>query len=303
VSRARNIVLSLVVTLASALSVSCDTDASACGEGSGRLVPRTFVVARLSFAVAEEPGIIEGFDLDHRVSDLEDDVSCHQMDAVDPDGRPGVDNALAELFRVVHALVGNAIDGLIQMAVNDGTLLVVFRIEGLDDLENDDCVEVQMLKGTGPTVPQLATTGFLAPSQTFEVDEGTPITSGRGRIEDGVLYAGPFEAIVPLKFFQVLVDMRLHNAHLRAEITPQGGLTHGVLGGGIEVNQVLEVVEQAAENDGTAQTILVIAPRAIGGLADLEFDGDRCTQASAALVFEAEPAYLIGDSLEKNRSR
>lgn len=292
--------------LLSLLCASCDTDASACGVGSGAQAPHTFVVAQLAFANADAMGRLEGFDLDGIDSDgtaPEDDASCNQPDAVDAEGRVGIDNALAELFGVIEALVGNAIDGLIQMAVNDGTLLVMFRLDGLDSLENDPCVDFSLLKGTGPTTPQLATTGFLAPSQTFEVDTTTPTSSGRGRIEDGVLYAGPFEAIIPLKFFQVYVNMRMHGAYVRAEVTPDGGLTNGVMGGGIEVEQVMDVVRQAAENDGTAQALLGAAPFALAGLADLDNDGRICRQASAALVFEAEPAFLIGDSLERSGNR
>jgi hypothetical protein len=237
------------------------------------------------------------------VSDSTDWRTCAQEDTVDLEGNPGVDNAMSRLFKIVQSLVGNAIDGLIQMAVNDGTLLVMFRLDGVDDFENDECVTLSVLKGTAPGSPQLATTGFLAPSQTFEVDEETPITSGQGYIEDGVLHAGPFEAVIPLKFFQVFVNMRLHDAYVRAEITPSGGLTNGVLGGGIEVDQVIDVVNQAAENDGTAQTLVTVAPLALRGLADLAFDGERCPYASTALVFEAEKAFLIGDSLDRTNNR
>lgn len=271
---------------------ACDVDGAG---GSGGLPPQTYVVSKLAFINGDGSGVIEGFDLDEIVSDDVEDDACGQIDQVDAAGRPGIDNALSELFRVVSVFVGNAIDGLIQMAVNDGTLLVVFRLEGVDDLVNDPRVEVQMLKGTGPGAPQLATTGFLAPSQTFDVDQGTPITRGDGYIEDGVLHAGPFEAVVPLKFFQVYANMRLHGARLRARIGEDGRLTEGVLGGAIEVDQVMDVVQQAAENDGTAQLLVGVAPLALMGLADLGFDGVRCAEASTALGFEAEPAFLLGD--------
>lgn len=301
--RIRKLTHALVLASFALCCVACDTDASACGEGAGRLPAHTVVISRLSFANRDENGALEGFDLDDRVSDETDWRSCGRVDATDADGRTGIDNGLAQLFGVVQMLVGNAIDGLIQMAVNDGTLLVMFRLEGVDDLVDDPCVELSVLKGTGPGSPQLATTGFLAPSQTFEVDETTPITSGRGRIEDGVLYAGPFEAVIPLKFFQVFVNMRMHGAYLRADITEEGGLVNGVLGGGIEVEQVLDVVHQAAENDGTAKALVSVAPFALSALADLAYDGERCTQASAALVFEAEKAFLIGDGIDRTTNR
>lgn len=284
------------------LVAACDTDASACGDGAGRMAPHTVVISKLRFSTPVE-GATEGFDLDDRVSDTTDDRSCNRVDTTDSAGRPGIDNVLASLFLTVQSLVGNAIDGLIQMAINDGTLLVMFRLEGVDDLENDPCVQISILKGTGPTTPQLATTGFLAPSQTFELDEATPVTTGVGYIEDGVLHAGPFDAVIPLKFFQVFVNMRLHGAYVRAELTEDGGLVNGVLGGGIEVDQIVDVVKQAAENDGTAQSLVNITPILLRNIADLDNTGERCAQASAALVFEAEKAFLVGDSLTRTNDR
>ena len=55
--------------------------------------------------------------------------------------------------------------------------------------------------------------------------------------------------------------------------------------------------------DFTQYFALFAAPFALAGLADLDNDGRICRQASAALVFEAEPAFLIGDSLERSGNR
>jgi hypothetical protein len=285
-----------VATLFAMLIAACETDASACTEGSGRLAPHTTVVSRLAFATATPENTAEGFDLDDRVSTETDYATCARPDRLDGAGVPGIDNELAGLFTTLQSFAGDAIDGLVQAAINNGTLLVMFRVDGLDDARNDACVSVQLLKGTGPDVPQLATTGFLAPSQTFDVDTATPVSVGQGYIEDGVLHAGPFEAVVPLKFFQVSANLRLHDARMRAEITEDGRLVNGVIGGGIEVDQLFEIIEQVGTgNAGNVQALVNVAPLLIRGIADLAFDGDRCSQASAALLFEAEPAYLLGD--------
>lgn len=284
------------LTAVAILLAACETDGSACSEGSGRIAPRTTVVSRLAFATATPENTAEGFDLDDRISSETDYVTCARPDRSDAAGVPGIDNELAGLFATLQSFAGDAIDGLVQAAINNGTLLVMFRVDGLDDPQNDPCVSVQLLKGTGPDVPQLATTGFLAPSQTFDVDTGTPVSTGQGYIEDGILYAGPFEAVVPLKFFQVSANLRLHEARMRAEITEDGRLVNGVIGGGIEVDQLFEIIEQVGTgNAGNVQALVNVAPLLIRGIADLAFDGERCSQASAALLFEAEPAYLLGD--------
>lgn len=286
----------LLTVVALAPIASCDTDASACTEGSGALGSHTVVVSRLTFANTRER-VTSGFDLDDHVTTEPDERSCNQLDQTDEQGRPGIDNTLATLLATLRAFAGDAIDGLIQAAINDGTLLIMFRLSGVDDLRNDPCVEVRLLKGTGPTMPQLATTGFLAPSQTFDVDEATPVSVGHGYIEDGVLHAGPFEAVVPIKFFQVSANLRLHDALLRARIEDDGRLVSGLVGGGVEVEQLLDLLEQVGTgNAGGIQALLNVAPIVIKGLADLGFDGGQCTQASASLVFEAEPAYLLGDA-------
>ena len=59
------------------LVAACDTDTSACGEGSGRLAAHTVVISKLRFSTPVD-GTTEGFDLDDRVSDMSDDRSCNR---------------------------------------------------------------------------------------------------------------------------------------------------------------------------------------------------------------------------------
>lgn len=255
----------------------------------------TFVTSKLGFVTHNEDGSIEGFDLDGAISTghYTDGTGCGLADQSSSDGTPGIDNNLAPTLEAIIELTGDAVDGLVQQAINDGTLLVMLRLEGVDDLRNDPHVVVRLLKGSGR--PQLATTNFIAPSQTFDVDDSTPESLGTGRIVDGHLEAGPFEAVIPLRFFGVSANMRLHDALFRGDIAEDGTLENGMMGGGIELTQILDLANQAGAMDHNAAIIAMSANAFLEPTVDLGFDGTACNQISAALRFEAEPAFLLGD--------
>lgn len=314
---------------------------------------RTSVVTTLGFILHSPDGTIEGFDVDGATSTglFTDGTGCGLADQFDSTCHAGIDNNLAPTFESIVELTGDAVDGLLRMAINDGSLLIIFRLEGVDDPWNDPDVTVRLYKGTGR--PQLATTGRIAPSQTFEVDPWTPSTEGPGRIENGVFYGGPFEAVIPLKIFGVSSNIRLHNALVRGRfqgdedgcyfsaadagadagaadggvIVPNSGvtrcmaisadggvedagqtvrptcvsrsywMTNGIVGGGIEVDQIVDIANQAGENDHNAAIIASGANAFLAPYADLNFDeaAGICTHISAALRFETVPAYLVGD--------
>jgi hypothetical protein len=255
------------------------------------------VASQLRFATPDESGVSLGFDLDGRVSDASDVESCKRADYVSPTGTPGVDNQFAILWNLLLSLVGDAVDGLIQGAINDGTLLLVFRIEGIDDRTNDSCVNVSLFKGAGH--PDLGTDGFLAPSQTFDVAEGTPFTETAGYIEDGVLHAGPFEAIIPIAIFGVVADLELHDGLLEGTFGEDGSLT-ATIGGGVSDDQIMDVAMMAAEDDHNAAKLLKAIPLLLNGSSDLDRSPDdgKCHQLSTVMSFESVPAYLYADTID-----
>lgn len=280
---------------------------------SGDCETMTVVVSSLSFVKHNADGSIEGFDVDGDVSSgiPPDYTGCGMPDQVSSTGEAGIDNNLALTFESIDNLTNGAVDGLVKAAINAGTLLVIFRVEGVDDRQNDPHVVVRLMKGSTETPPIIATTGFLAPSQTFGVDDATPVSTGYGRIENGVLLAGPFEATIPLKIFGVSANIRVHDALMRGTINPDGGLgdiswdrTDGsvdtihdaLMGGGIEIDQILDIAHQAGAMDHNAAMIAESADVFLHAGADLAFDGESCVQISAALRFRTEPAFLLGDT-------
>lgn len=182
------------------------------------VAPRTMVMSKLALVTHNCDGTIEGFDLDDHVSMGEgtDQVGCWLPDQQSADGTPGIDNALAPIFELIYQLSGDAVDGLVQMAINDGSLLILVRLEGVDDPFDDPDVTVHILKGSGR--PQLGTNSLIAPSQTFGIDTATPTSTGHGRIVNGVFISDPFEAVIPLKIFGVSADIRLHRGRLRGRV-------------------------------------------------------------------------------------
>jgi hypothetical protein len=255
------------------------------------------VATQLHFMVPDDDGVSVGFDLDDRVSGASDPPSCNRPDYVSPDGTPGIDNQFSVLWDVLVSAVGDAVEGLVQGVINDGSLLLFFRLEGVDDMQNDPCVNVALFKGAGR--PDLGTSGFIAPSQTFDVAEGTPFTETAGYIEDGVLHAGPFDTIIPIAIFEVVADLRLHGARLEARIAEDGSLS-GTIGGGVEREQIMEVGEMAAENDSNARTLLKGLPLLLDLSTDLDRHEDdrKCHQMSTVMTFESTPAYLYPDAID-----
>jgi hypothetical protein len=289
---------SLLLALALSLLPGCkDDDGGGLCAMSKQSDTQIVVTSQLHFIVPDENGVSAGFDLDGRVSDGADAPSCSRPDYVAPDGTPGIDNQFSELWKILVGEVGDAVEGLIQGVINDGTLLLMFRVEGIDDRVNDACVNVSLFKGTGR--PDLGTDGFIAPSQTFDVAQGTPFTETAGYIEDGVLHAGPFDTILPIAIFQVVADLEIKGAFLEATFTEDGRLS-GTIAGGVPDEQIMLVAEMAAENDGTAQRLLPSIPVFLGLTADLaRSDEDRkCHQLSTVMTFEGTPAYLYADAID-----
>ena len=50
-----------------------------------------------------EGGLSLGFDLDHRISDDQDAMGCHQMDFEDVEGNQGIDNGYGTLLPLLEA--------------------------------------------------------------------------------------------------------------------------------------------------------------------------------------------------------
>lgn len=249
---------------------------------------RGFIVTTLGFTRQTMPGIREGFDLDERRSDQTDETSCFKSDAVDPDGRTGIDNELSGIIPTVDGVFQGAVDGLIQSSIRDGQLVLSGELRGVDSLVDDPEVEFVFQVGQ-KAHPSLGTDGVIEAFQTFDPDLTSPAnTTRKGRIEGGVLYVGPLSLALPIAIFDVSFVLHLQEARFRAKIAEDGSM-EGLLGGGIVIQELLDGVKQGA---GVEQNLPMIR-LAMNASADLAPDEDGvCRQLSAALSFKSKPAFL-----------
>jgi len=250
--------------------------------------PRRAVVTNLSFTREDPKGVAPGFDLDRHVSSKgEDDASCRKGDFTAPDGRIGIDNQLAALIPEVEAIVGNAVDGLIQGAINDGLLLIMLDFEGIDDFKNDSCLGVTVHLAEGK--PSLGTDGVIEAYQTFSPKPGSTSNHGtNGTIQDGVLTIGPMDVAIPLKLFDVSFTLNVYDAYFRFN-TDEDGFLDGQLSGGIVPEELIEGIKDGAGLGDILPLILTVMKTS----SDLKpNDQGKCTQLSVAVNVKAVPAFM-----------
>lgn len=252
--------------------------------------PVLTVVDTMGFAVGTEPGIVPGFDLDGRTSPDGESESCGHGDFVDTEGRFGIDNQLSTLIPLFELAGIGAAEGLIQGAIKDGGLIIMFQVDGVDDVTNDPEVTLMLRSGTG--VPLLGTDGLLLSGQTFGLHPDSPDSVAPvARIVDGWLEAGPFTARLPVQVFGVSYILTMHEARIRGRWTEDGGLVDGVLGGAVPFEDLLEVGRLAAMDDGS---VLPAIELVFGGALDMNPDADGvCTRISGAFRFTAVSGFLF----------
>ena len=273
--------------------------ASACGDteasGTDRAECSTdectdhFVIGQnLDYVFPDEDGELDGFDIDGRVSDEDDAAGCNRPDFESAEGRKGVDNQSSILMQLLLGVTGEAIDGYTVTAIEDGVLLMVAGIEGVDDPMDDDCVILSSFPVVIDKVA-LGTDGLLVTDQTFDLHPDHPIERSECMVmKNGIVEGGPFESVMPIYIVKLSVDLRIHNTHMRAELHEDGSMDT-LIAGGAEVEQLIELILQS-------ETSEVIEPGvpAIRGLADLEPNADgECQQLSQTTVMQGVRAFLF----------
>jgi len=278
------------LALCAALLPSVTSCSSADEEASCQPGPsRAFVLTSLTFTRETPRGVAPGFDLDHRVTKVAEDPSCGKVDLVSPTGEQGIDNQLALLIPEVEKRVGNAIDGIIQGAINDGRLLIMFDLKNVNDSSNDKCVDLEVKLGEGK--PTLGTDGVVESWQTFDLRKEGQVLSyaSNGNISKNTFSIGPFPLRIPIAIFDVSFTIYVRDAIIKFTMDEEGNVD-GMLGGGISIDEVAEGVKNGA---GVADLIPQI--KLIGrASADMGYDTEEgtCSLVSAALSFKARPAFV-----------
>jgi hypothetical protein len=269
------------------------TAADACG-GTGDEI---LVVNRVMRFSREADGVSEGFDLDAVTTAAGDPTGCGIADFVGPDGTPGVDNAFARMIPALEATEAQAVEELVQATINSGELLLMVRLTGVDDLQNDDCVTVEVLHAEGQTF--LGNDGYLLPNQTFTLESEIPITRVTGAtIVDGTVRAEGLGIRVPIQIFDVALDLQLLDGVFQLTPTasavdtgvtlPEGSYA-GLMAGGVETAAIQGIAD--SPNVDSALSGLVAALLAAN--ADLEPVNGVCSQLSMTFRTEAVRAFLL----------
>lgn len=278
------------LALCAALLPSVASCASADDEPTCQPGPsQAYVLTALTFTRELPRGVAPGFDLDSHITKTPDDPSCGKTDLVSPSGQEGIDNQLALLVPEIEKRVGNAIDGIIQGAINDGRLLIMLDLKNVNDASNDQCVDLEVKLGEGK--PTLGTDGVMESWQTFDLrKEGQLLSNGTGgKIENRTFTIGPFPLRIPIAIFDVAFTIYVRDAHIRFTMDEEGNV-EGMLGGGISIDEVAEGVKNGA---GLADLIPQI--KTIGkAFSDMGYDANEgtCSLVSAALAFKARPAFV-----------
>lgn len=260
-------------------------DAPDCTTGQSQ----AYVLTALSFTREGPRGVAAGFDLDSRVTSKPEDQTCGKVDLVGPNGEQGIDNQLALFVPEIEKRVGNAIDGIIQGAINDGRLLIMMDLANVDDTQADKCVNLEVKLAEGK--PLLGTDGVVEAYQTFDLRtvEQRVSKAQKGTFQGGVFEIGPFDLHIPIAIFDVSFIIHMRNAKVRFKLDENGD-AEGLLGGGISIDEIADGVKNGA---GVADIVSQI--RFLGKAAsDLGYDEESsvCTLLSATLSFKARPAFV-----------
>jgi hypothetical protein len=261
-----------------------EVEQHACGAANEHV----FVLTTLTFGRESPPGVTQGLDLDGIDSDANDASGCYKADMTDPEGNAGIDNQFARIVPGLIAVGGEAIEGLIQQAINSGELLLVARLAYVDDLDNDECVEFELIRGLG--APLVGTHGLPLSGQTFDRDLTIPASHVEGAIiEEGWLTAGPIDFDLPIQIFDINITIPAKDATFRLKLDDEGGV-RGYMSGRVSAAEIRKIADDIDGGGDVADLIVTV----VEGNADLSPDENGvCQDVSVTLEFNLTPAFLF----------
>jgi hypothetical protein len=236
-----------------------------------------------------EGNVVWGFNLDDHISDDNDEEGCDHADLVDPVGNEGIDNAFSGLIPALEATEASAVEDLIQDSVNNGQLLLMVSLHGVDDVVNDDCISVEFARADG--TPIMGTDGEMLDGQSFARSENPPYAYVESAaIVDGVVDVRGVPLFLPLQVLDVELEFDMPQGALRVDVSEDAVMT-GVFGGGVQVGDILRIVEEGDLGD-----IRELVTGLVTGAADLKPDDEGvCQELSVAFEFQTTPAFFYGE--------
>jgi hypothetical protein len=215
-------------------------------------------------------------------------TGCGQMDwrfDVNQDGalEDGIDN---QLGTSLEGVIVDFVD--LQQEVDEGDILLLVEVSGLNDPNDDACVEVALLAGALPEGATLDRDddGHLAPDQSFVLDRGNPVVAAQGVLEGGRLLLGPVDLTLAVSVDGNPTHFPIDPGWITFTLS-EASLDVGILGGGSELDGLIDAVDTALDDVGPD-----VVENLLGPITDLNPDanGENCTAISLAVAFEAVTA-------------
>jgi len=230
-----------------------------------------------------ENGVSRGADLDG------DAPNCGHEDYVDPEGNTGIDNALGGLLPLLDLTEFTAVEVYLQDTINWGELLLMIEMEDVDSIENDPCVNVNLLRGLGE--PTVGTDKIIESGQTFDRDLELPMSRSEGMaVEGGRLMASPLNLPLPVQYFDDHLTINFQQGTLQHDIGEDGHGT-GFLAGGVLSQDIVDFVDGRGDIDVGDLLISLLDTNS-----DVWPDENgKCQGFSAVLEFKTKPAFFYLD--------
>ena len=247
---------------------------------------------------------VAGLDLDGLDSKKDDGSPCAHRDFVSPQGTKGIDN---QHWRLMGCTSGYQFDALIDRQYKSNNFVkegypVLIQVSGVDDRKNDPEVEVRIYS-SADTVTLDAKGGVVADvSMLVHENEKYWGPPAKGKIENGVLTTEPVD--LRIRFKQQVIDDEFYyrDARLKADLKENGQL-EGVLGYYWDADNFYRINNDHYIGKNHTGRIAALTRgymcagiyHAIQRMADGHPDPEtgKCTSLSAAIHFEATPAFVI----------
>jgi hypothetical protein len=250
---------------------------------------------------------IEGLDLDGQVSRSNGPAppgGCAGQDFTGMDGKPGVDNQYYRVFACTRGFHGGDKTGFVSFDADmlQGMWTLVFKLTGVENLQNDDAVDVGVYSSDDPL--ELDATGAPVANFTYAATTNPRHRSTtKGRIVGGVLTTDPVDMRIKINFNgqSETFEYYVRGARFRLTIAPDGTAS-GYLAGYYDVETFYRnsiayadhalISSLASEERGYTCSGVY---QALHRLADGNRDPatGKCTSISAALKVKTIAAFVV----------
>jgi hypothetical protein len=250
------------------------------------------IISTLTHA-RRENGVGWGLNIDGLTSINTDPNGCYKDDLVDPYGNPGIDNAFSALIPALESTEAVALETLVQQSIHNGNLLLMVELKGVNDWQNDDCVDVSIWRGQG--TPLLGTDGVLMTHQSFFKDHDMPNSHIQGmKIVDGILVASPLDVELPVQVLDEKLNFEMENGGIHIELTEDGFMS-GFFTGALPITALTDITSLPDVN------LPEVVQDLVRSAADLyPQDDGSCSGISVAFEYTALPAFFtLEDTLPK----